>query len=245
MKREIRDVVEGEAGFYTGLSLSENELDKIRCFIREQWLSVIAEWNPSIESIFRKVGINRYHEYDHLLDHSSIWQFRKRILCAEAVDYMRGSSLFKALASNFGDFRISGEHGVSAEEIVWRLVRPNAVSDVGPLHADEWFWALGNGTSPDGYQRFKVWISIFGEPGNSGFKFVSGSHKNDWNYQAEVRDGLSKPRIVDDISHLNIESFRGGEGEAIIFHDKLLHTGGLCVSTTRVSIEFTIFIKAT
>ena len=24
----------------------------------------------------------------------------------------------------------------------WRIVRPNKVNDVGPLHRDEWFWKL-------------------------------------------------------------------------------------------------------
>ena len=43
------------------------------------------------------------------------------------------------------------------------LIRPDEPNDVGPIHADGWFWAYGNGgnaTSPSGYDRFNIWIAL-------------------------------------------------------------------------------------
>lgn len=241
--KKIKRNIEGKSGYFTGLSLTPVELDNVRYFIREQWLRSIENQDQKLVEKFRCINMDQYHEISDLVDHSKMWPVTERVLGADAVNYIRNTSLFSVLRQEFGDFQISGEHGVEPEEIVWRLVRPASVSDVGPLHADEWFWKLGNGTTPDGYQRFKVWISIFGELGTSGFKFVSGSHKKNWNYDVERRDGILKPKIADDVSNLKTKSFKGIPGQAIIFHDKLIHGGEVGILSTRVSIEFTIFTK--
>jgi hypothetical protein len=143
----------------------------------------------------------------------------------------------------FGNFIISNEEGIELEEIYWRLVRPNKKEDVGPLHADSWFWDLGHGKSDSNTIRIKLWMPLYSEPGLNGFRYVSNSHLMNIKYVGEKRNGILKPKIIDDENNFKIEVFDGKPGEAIIFNDKLLHGGMVGGSKTRVSIEFTILIK--
>ena len=57
-------------------------------------------------------------------------------------------------------------------------------------------------------------------------------------------DGIHKPRIKKD-QEINLELINRKPGDAIIFHDKLLHCGmnKEKASKTRVSIEFTLLVK--
>ena len=89
--------------------------------------------------------MDRYHEKSDLLDHHAIWPKEARILSLENVKEIRQMSFFEELESDFGTFEISDENDVGREEIYWRIVRPNEGQDMGPLHADAWFWELGHG----------------------------------------------------------------------------------------------------
>jgi len=154
-------------------------------------------------------------------------------------------SLLRQLTDAVGEFQISAEDGSDWEEIYWRLVRPHEPSDVGPLHADRWFWDLGDGTTPAGRERLKVWIAIVAEPGLSGLRGVPGSHLRDWRYHGETRDGKTKPQIDEDETELNPQLLPTGAGDAVVFHDRLLHGGAVGSGLlTRVSIEFTMFVKS-
>jgi hypothetical protein len=79
--------------------------------------------------------------------------------------------------------------------------------------------------------------------GQNGFKYVAGSHRKKWRYHGVLKDGLMKPQIDEDESALGAEIFMSQPGQAIVFHDKLLHGGAPGGSTTRVSLEFTMFVK--
>ena len=149
----------------------------------------------------------------------------------------------RTLEDEFGYFEISDEDNVGHEEMYWRLVRPNSPTDVGPLHADAWFWDLGHGVTPSGYKRVKVWIAIYCTPGKDGFKFVPGSHKRQWPYDGELRDGMTKPKIGISEKELDVVIFNSKPGEAIVFNDQLLHGGAVGKNETRVSLEFTMFVK--
>jgi hypothetical protein len=236
-------MLEGSDGFFTELRFTSDELEMVRALIKSQWLSRISESGAGCSQIFENLEMSRYHEQCHLLDHKNMWPKSKRILGSEAVQVIRQTSIFKTLESEFGIFEISGEDGIEKEEIYWRLVRPNNLTDVGPIHADEWFWALGHGTTPAGHQRVKVWISIYSEMGQNGFKYVAGSHRKKWRYHGVLKDGLMKPQIDEDESALGAEIFMSQPGQAIVFHDKLLHGGAPGGSATRVSLEFTMFVK--
>lgn len=240
----IKQMLEGPEGFNTGLRFTAEELSMVRGLIKSQWLQRIEESGAGRAKTFENLEMNRYHEHCQMLDHKNMWPKSKRILDAQAVKIIRQTSLIKALEQEFGTFEISGEDGIEQEELYWRLVRPDGVTDVGPLHADEWFWKLGHGQTPVGHQRVKVWISIFSEPGKNGFKFVAGSHKKDWRYHGVAKDGFVKPQIDEDEASLGAEFFQSKPGDAIVFHDRLLHGGAPGGSSTRVSLEFTMFVKS-
>ena len=239
----IKEKLEGPKGFCTDVRFTPDELSMVRGLIKAQWLQRIEESGAGRSKVFEDLEMNRYHEQCQMLDHKNMWPKSKRILGADAVEAIRQTSLIKTLEAEFGPFAVSGEDGIEKEEMYWRLVRPDGVTDVGPLHADQWFWALGHGTTPLDHQRVKVWISIYSELGQNGFKFVAGSHKKEWRYHGVVKDGFVKPQIDEDESALGAEIFMSQPGQAIVFHDRLLHGGEPGGTTTRVSLEFTMFVK--
>src|SRR5207237_1422761 len=72
---------------------------------------------------------------------------------------------------------------ISHDELNWRVVRPNQPTDVGPIHADKWFWdaGYGYGSMPAGYDRVKIWIGVYTEPGVKGLTVKPDSHRsNHW-----------------------------------------------------------------
>jgi hypothetical protein len=240
---KITEKIDGSAGFFTGIGFTVDELCLVRGLIKSQWLNCIEDYQTGLSKRFEIIEMDRYHELSYLLPHENIWTKEKRILRAPARDLIRKTTLIKALESEFGLFKISGEDGFEKEEIYWRLVRPNNTNDVGPIHADGWFWELGNWPTPAQHRRLKVWISIYSEPGKNGFKYIEGSHKKKWKYRGEIRDGYLKPVFDECVSNLQTEFFHGTPGQAIIFNDNLLHGGVVGGSTTRVSLEFTMFVK--
>jgi hypothetical protein len=238
----IKGALEGESG-YTVLTFSSEELEVLRTLIREQWLERIREVAPDLVGQFEVFLMDSYHELVHLIDHRDTWPKLERILRQHAVDQIRQLPTFKKLADEFGEFTISDEENLGRENIYWRLVRPNSPSDVGPMHADQWFWDLGHGSTPDGMLRVKIWIAIYCEAGKSGFRLVPGSHLQNWPYHGEFRDGITKPVIDVSDDDLNIQIFNSKPGKAIVFNDKLLHGGVVGGNLTRVSLEFTMFVK--
>ena len=239
----IRAALEGPTGYMTGLRFRPDELRRVRQLIRAQWLQRIAQCYPQTIDKFREIEMDRYHELSSLVDHKSLWPKKARILSPLAVREIRSMSLVKTLERELGSFEISDEEDIGHEEMYWRLVRPGTQTDVGPLHADAWFWELGHGETPANHQRVKVWIAIYCDPGQNGFRMVPGSHKRQWRYHGEQRDGLVKPRIDEDERDLDVKLFESEPGSAIVFHDRLLHAGAVGGSHTRVSLEFTAFVK--
>lgn len=240
--QSIKDALDGVCG-YAKITFLPAELEILRALIRKQWLERIYEIAPDQINHFDKISMDRYHELTNLIDHRSTWPKLERILPQSAVDQVRQLPTFKKLADEFGEFMISDEENLGRENIYWRLVRPDSPSDVGPMHADQWFWDLGHGKTPKGIRRVKIWIAIYCESGKSGFRLVSGSHLRDWPYHGEFRDGLTKPVIDIADNELDIEIFDSKPGDAIVFNDKLLHGGAIGGITSRVSLEFTMFVQ--
>src|SRR5690348_10051266 len=139
----------GDAGLTTRLKMSAAELAEFRGLITEHWLSRIAERYPaSLVQEFRAAGMENYHRLADRIDHKALWSKKARLLPREAVARIRAMDFMRTLAEEFGAFGISNEEEIYPEEIYWRIVRPQMKSDVGPLHADAWFWALGHGKMP-------------------------------------------------------------------------------------------------
>jgi hypothetical protein len=241
----LRVSVFGDAGVTTRLAMSAAELAEFRGLITEHWLSRIAERYPArLAQEFRAAGMENYHRLADRIDHKALWPKRARLLPPEAVARIRAMNFMRALAEEFGTFGISNEEKVYPEEIYWRIVRPQMKSDVGPLHADAWFWALGHGNMPPDTVRIKVWIPFYSELGMNGLKVLPGSHRQNWPYHGEMRDGSLKPQGDFDEQNVPMELLVIDPGTLVVFNDRLLHGGAVNAgSTTRVSAEFTMLVQ--
>lgn len=240
----IRDAVDGPSGYVVIPALDAAELAAVSSLIEAHWLGRLAEHAPDMVDAFRTRGMGGYHELADRIDHAGLWSKPVRILPPEAVETIRATSLFERLEAAFGPFAISDEEDVGYEEIYWRLVRPDAVDDVGPLHADAWFWKLGHGVTPPGVTRVKVWVAVACERGRSGLRLAPGSHRKDWRYHGELRHGFVKPQIDETQELPDAAVVDTAPGEAVVFNDRMLHGGAVTRGARcRVSFEFTMFVQ--
>jgi hypothetical protein len=247
MYSEILNNLYGEKGFFDKLSIPNNDLQIIRKLILSQFQSVLSENHPDLYDEIKDLKLPNYHQleekYSHI-NHSLLWPKANRILSYESKEIFRNLNFFKDLELELGPIKISNEEEIYDEEVYWRLARPTG-NDVGPLHADRWFWDLGHGKMPQDLERIKIWIAIFNETGKSGLRYVPGSHLKDWPYTGQERDGFVKPLIQISDSELEVKKFLSKPGDAFIFNDKLLHGGFTGGSNSRVSIECTLMISKT
>ena len=238
----IKDNIYKKDGYDTSLSLSIEELKILKKIIRDQYLNRIKKYKLEYHTGFKEKEMNSYHELSHLIDHKEFWPKNFRCLNQKSINRIKKFSFMSEIKSQFGEFYISDEDNIGREEIYWRLVRPENSNDVGPLHADVWFWELNYPKSIKD-KRIKVWIPIFCDVSDTGFRFLPNSHKESWNYEKKFKDGKYKPIFEIDESKIKIEKFKGKPGDIIIFNDRLLHGGYTTTSKTRVSLELTIIIK--
>lgn len=241
----IDNLLENNSGYYKGFCFQQDELQKILNFIEEQWLNRIKQKCPLDWQKFSEIGIARYHEFSHLLNHGETWKKEARIFPKSVVEKIRNMSLIKKIEQEYGDIEIVDEENIGYEEIDWRLVRPNQPSDVGPFHADAWFAELGHGIKPPSNKKaIKVWVALCCEPGLNGLKVVPNSQKKKWRYHGEFRHGFVKPQIDENEASLPFVLLDTAPGDAVLFHDKLLHAGAINRGKyTRVSMEFMLFVK--
>jgi len=153
------------------------------------------------------------------------------------------------LKDEFGDFAISDvfygdTHEVGREEIYWRLVRPNARTDVGTIHADKWFhdvMGMDDQAFPPGSVTVKIWIPIFSQPGRNGLMIVPNSNLKDWRYHGVPGAGGMKPVIDEDVATIGAELMLTEPGNMLIFNEGTLHGGAVNLGDqTRVSVEITM-----
>ena len=233
--------IDGDAGYAAGPALSAAELAQVRRAIERQWLAHLGAVAPEHAAAFGRIGLDRYHELADRLDHASVWPKRSRLLPPEVVAAIRRMSFFRRIEEELGDCPASDEDHYGWEEIYWRLVRPQAPGDIGPLHADGWFWDLGDAGIPADRRRIKLWVAVIAEPGRNGLRLVPGSHRREWRHHGEWRDGRQKPVLDENEADLDIRLFPANPGECVLFHDRLLHGGALNLgTTTRVSFELTL-----
>ncbi len=238
----LKENIYNRNGYDTSLNLSIEELKVLREIIRDQYLNRISGLNSKYYNDFRAREMSSYHEISHLIDHKVLWPKKFRCLTNESIDKIKKFSFMSKIENQFGEFYISDEDNIGREEIYWRLVRPENNSDVGPLHADIWFWEL-NYPKNIKDKRIKVWMPIFCDISDTGFRFVPNSHKENWNYEKKFKDGKFKPAFEIDENTIDLKKFTGKPGNIIIFNDRLLHGGYTTPSKTRVSLELTLIIK--
>jgi hypothetical protein len=218
--------------------LAPSELEFVRKIITDQYLERLGELQPDLVESARRRGIARYHTLPIAFDHSRSWPKAKRLLDSRFVEDFSRMVFFRRIQRQIGLSAV-----ISHDELNWRLVRPDEPGDVGPIHADKWFWdaGYGYGSMPDGFDRFKVWMAIHTEPGSNGLCVKPDSHRREWRHHFEIKDGVRKPVFDEEPDSLAMELLPLGAGQMVMFHDELLHggvvnRGSLC----RVSIELTV-----
>jgi len=244
MSNPIIENLYGKKGFFDELSISQKDLETIRELILSQFRIVLSMNYPELDSEIMALQIQDYHEFEQKhqsINHSILWPKVNRIFSYDSKEIFRNLDFFQYLEAQLGAIQITNEEEIHDEEVYWRLARPTG-NDVGPMHADRWFWDLGHGKTKNNVERIKIWIAIFNEAGESGLRYVPGSHTKEWPYIGQERDGFIKPMIEISDDELEIEKFFSSPGDAFIFNDKLLHGGFTGGSRSRVSIECTLTI---
>jgi hypothetical protein len=219
--------------------LAPIELDVIRAYITAQYLDRLADLQPDLVDEARRVGVQNYHTLPIEFDHAASWPKETRLLPARHVADFARMGFFSRIRQQFGPSAT-----ISHDELNWRVVRPNQPGDIGPVHADKWFWdaGYGYGSMPPGYDRFKIWMAVFSEPGANGLRVKPESHRvHTWKHHFEVKGGVRKPVLDEREEDLNMQLLPLAAGQMVQFHDELLHGGAVNRGTTcRVSIELTV-----
>lgn len=241
-------------------SLTKYDLNLFREVITNHYRNVLSHNNATDNE--KELPINKYNQtrLAKSNQHDKAWRKPNRTLPQESLQKLMKSDFFSALKNQvdwymWGKTRISEKDGrtryyfeenIGYPEVYFRLVRPSPYSDIGPLHCDAWFWELGNGempTLPFAVEKTKFWFSLYNQNNSTGFRYLSGSHKNKFNYIAEERDGFNKPFFEESLFQLDIEELNGVPGTFIVFNENLLHGGYTTEIDTRVSCEFTLILK--
>ena len=237
--------IDNNLGYSIKKVFEKDEFDFVYSLIEHKWKDVLARSGLVTElDIFEK--IIDYHRHIDDSIHQKLWSKRARMLTKDEVEKILSLNASGILKDFLGEFTITDEENINYPNMYWRIVRPWKEKDVGPVHRDEWFWLLNKSYKiPEHKRRIKVWIPLATEEGKSGLLVEKKSHKRlDIEWKGEKRHGIMKPTLITDEGQLNLSLAEAGLGDAIIFHDKLLHGGKLNTGIkTRVSLEFTVCIS--
>ena len=229
--KNIKKIIDNE-GFYLNLKTTQNELDDIKDIIFEEICNKI-KTDKNIKDLDSIIG-----NYNNNI-HEIMKNKNNRLLSEKNIERLKNINYFLRLKNNIQYSGITNEDNNCYEEIYFRIVRPNSRSDVGALHADKWFWDLNyrNNYYYD-RERIKIWLPLINNYNESSFIFVPGSHLLNFNYNKEKIGNKFKP-IYKIEENMILKEYYANPGEAILFHDKLVH-GGLSINYFRVSLEFTM-----
>lgn len=236
--------LEAGAGYYTGFRLTEGDLARARRSVQDHWRAILSKHYPRLATDIGNLPMDEYHVISEQVDHAGLWTKRTRILDQAECETLHELELFTFLGDQFGDFLITDDEGSGYGEIYWRLVRPGARDDIGPMHADSWFWKLGHGIPPGpGKKRVKIWVALWCDPGMGGLMVIPESQKREWPFYGEIRHGFTKPKSDINFAALNPKLVESPPGTAIIFSDDLLHGGAVTTGEhTRINLEFSIML---
>lgn len=228
-----------EGSGYVLDSLTAGELGWMRARITDQYLARIRELQPDLCEWAAAAGIANYHTLPIRFDHGKSWLKETRLLPGRFVKDFEQMGFFQRIREQLGESAC-----ISHDELNWRLVRPGKPEDVGPVHADKWFWdaGYGYGSMPAGFDRFKIWIAVYTESGLNGLTVKPGSHKvTTWKHHFEVKGGINKPVLDEDEADLDMQLLPMESGELVMFHDQLLHGGYVNRGQRcRLSLELTV-----
>ena len=228
-------------GYALGLAFSPMELAEIQGIITSRWLNVLEGVCPDLVPQFQELGLINYHKLSSPIPHSRIWAKAARMLGREETDTILQMDFFrKILPAVLGPYDVADFEGRGFPELTWRLVRPNELQDVGPIHKDVWFTDMAKNQFPEHKDRVTIWTSVHTEPGLSGLLVVPGSQSQEVPFHIEERHGMKKPVLDVKDEDLNIQMANMAPGDVILFNPRMLHGGAVNRgSLCRVSLELT------
>jgi hypothetical protein len=247
--RKVLAKVFGDDGFSIDVKLRPDELAELRQLTTRSWLDVITAVAPDKIDQFAAGGVENYHRLSHLIDHARTWTTETRTFSADVVDKIRSFSLFDLFDKNYPGYRICSAmppYGdLGRARINWRLVRPGAGVDLGPIHADYWFAAVVDdwNAKPADTIKVKMWIPIYLEAGLTGFAYLPGSHQQQLAFgKKRLPDGLYKPHFDEADLPAPLRTLDTPCGTALLFNYNLVHRGANSdqATRTRVSMEMTL-----
>ena len=125
-------------------------------------------------------------------------------------------------------------------------VRPGKKNDVGPIHADSWFWKANNVRVKKGFKTLKFWMML-SENCKQGLGVVPYSHLNkNWYYDIVYKDGIYKPNFKVQKNTFNYDPkiLKTNTRNYVLFNYDLLHYGAInTTNVTRCSLEMTFLYK--
>ena len=233
----LKHAIEDKIG-YKIFGTTKNDIDNIKNLIQDSF-------NKTLEkNHIQTCPIDNYHKLkiSNLL-HKKIWTRSNRIVSKKLINYLQNKSyIFNILKKEFGELTFSKKVNPKKSDTYWRLVRPNKKNDVGPIHADEWFWTANNWKVPKNKKVLKVWM-LLSDNLNQGLSIIPNSFKNkDWIYKKIYKDGIFKPKFDKRKNLYKIKNLTTPKGKILIFNYGLLHAGLINKNkNTRISLEFSLY----
>jgi hypothetical protein len=233
----LKYTIEEKIG-YSIFKTTKNDINSIKNLIQESFNKTLKR------NHIQTCPIDNYHKLkiNNLL-HKKMWTRKNRIAPKQLVNYLENkSNIFNVLEEEFGELVFSKKVDKKKPDIYWRLVRPNKKSDVGPIHADEWFWSSNNWKTPKNKKVLKVWM-LLSDNLSKGLSIIPNSFKKkDWIYKKEYKDDIFKPIFNKKKNLYKIKSLTTPKGQILIFNYGLLHAGLINKSNnTRISLEFSLY----
>lgn len=232
----------GDVGFLAGPKLKPDELERVRKILhRRLTYNAYNLHGSQAAELIESAPLHQYHTVCDGVDHSKMLTKTGRILPKSDVEEMLQMSIFDTFREAVGDFSLSDEDNIGHQQITMRATRPNMLQDVGFPHRDSWFWDYYSWPVPEGKNRTKVWMGVEVNAAQNGLSLAPGSHKRDYDFEAENLGTKIKFTPKFDIDAVEFVNFPGDEGETVAFNYGTLHVGRMnTAEKTRVSIEFTL-----
>ena len=193
-----------------------------------------SKFNLSFSELINYIAFNKFEDI----------KIKKNRLLNKENSKRLEKLIFNYLNLSENDGFISDEEIIGYPNFNWRLVRGNSPADVGPVHADKWFWDLNKDLelSPNS-TRIKVWIPLIQNDTEYSLIVLPGSHKEKYDYDSIIESGTNKIKpLINNKYILKMQPAIIPIGSLIVFNDNLLH-GGVSVPNLRNSIEFTLIIN--
>ena len=236
---KLKKIIEESSGFQI-VSTTKEDIKTIKKIIQDSFDLTLKKNNiePCLMDDYHKLKIS-----DNL--HKKIWTRKNRLANKKLIDYLKyKSKIFKILKKEFGSLSFSKKVEKNKPDVYWRIVRPNKKNDVGPIHADEWFWKANRWTIPRNKKLLKIWF-LLSDNLDRGLLIIPNSHlKKNWKYKKIYKDNIFKPKFDEKRNFFKIKALKTPKGKILFFNYRLLHTGLINNSkSTRISLEFTVFYR--